>query len=130
MKVNLSVTMLLGEEGMRVELNDKDAGVPVARFQLTADQTCQLFGRLSNIPVEADVYNLDKVGKQLEFKTLKFDLPEHTLSNRKEVAIKEALRVCPEGWVPDEYFGSQDSFVHDGRGKTIASTLIRKWAKK
>jgi hypothetical protein len=44
-------------------------------------------------------------------------LSKTALRMLRNASINEGMRVCPEGWVPDEYF------VHDVRGKTIASTL-------
>lgn len=64
-----------------------------------------------------------------EWYTAIFELPEANYMNRKEVAIETIKTVCPDGWTPDLYFGSQNSFFREN-GKEYARVTIRRWIEK
>lgn len=48
---------------------------------------------------------------------------------RKKAAADIADRVCPDGWIADHYFNSQNSFYYKD-GQTWARTTIRRWVDK
>ena len=121
------ITMLVGEDGMKIKIHDNDASITFARIKLTPIQLAQALGRLGYTECEIEVHLLDKVGKKMEHKTIEFELPEtNTLFRNKDMAEKVCVEYCPEGWVPDLYFGSQGSFFTKD-GKQYARTTIRRW---
>lgn len=72
------------------------------------------------------VYDVfDKVGKTIETDFIEFPMPED-FQHDKEVAKVQAEKHCPEGWVPDKSFNSQNSFFQID-GKSYARTTIRRW---
>mgnify|MGYP001806871344 CR=1 FL=1 len=133
-KINASITFLpdSGGEGCRIDIEDKDANVIIFRGELNAEQFCQMMGRLACTRfTEAKVGPLDKIGKIHQLERIAFKVPGITpySPNRKDVAREEAKRVCPEGWEPDTYFGSQDSFFTRD-GEVWAGTIIRRWVPR
>ena len=128
MKINAAITLLFSEDGFRLELHDRDAGEQFVRIHLNNKQTCQVLSRLACTECEsAEVFNLECVGKKLEHKPFEFRMPDNiSYKDRKEIAIAEAQKQCPEGWVPDTYFGSKDSFVIRNK-EQWAKTTIRRW---
>ncbi len=79
------------------------------------------------------VDELDKVGLVQENKTFEFYMgtlvETNTPVNMNSEAIRIAKRECPEGWVPDENYSSQESFFFRD-GEQWARTVIRRWVKK
>ena len=130
MKSDFTITMLSGDDGVKMEIRDKASRVIFFRCKLTPEQFCQAMGRRGDTQVEeASVHQLDKVGKQKEQETLRFRMPDFNFMTRKEVAHREALRICPEGWEPSNYYGSQGSFyVVDG--EEYATTIISRWVDR
>jgi hypothetical protein len=74
------------------------------------------------------VFGLDRVGKEMEMKPFEFEIDSGSNYEQKntEKARVEVDRVCPEGWSPDHYFNSKDSFfIKDD--KVFARTMLRRW---
>lgn len=128
------ITLLFSEEGLRVELIDRLSGITFVRVKLNQEQTCQAMSRLAHTHCDIEVFGLEVVGKCLEIKDLTFPIGNVDYYDRKKVAIEKALEFCPEGWVPDEYYGSKGSFYDkkdkDGNKITWARTHIRRWVDK
>jgi len=125
--VNPKITILIGVDYTTIELHDSLSGVTLADIKLTPEQLSSALSRVGYTPCEAEVHNLDKVGKKQEIKKHTFDMPEkYTYEERNALAYKLALETCPEGWEPDNYFNSQDSFSGSG-ANTTARCTIRRW---
>jgi len=123
---NAKITMLFSEDGLRIELRDGDANITFARVTLNPAKACHAMSRLCNVECECEVVGLDLVGKHMVHKPLEFEIGNVEYKNRKDTAILLASEKCPDGWVPDLYFGSQDSFfVKDG--VNMARCTIRRW---
>lgn len=122
------ITILFNEDGLKIELHDEEAGVLFAHVALNAAQTCQAMSRLSQTRCNVEVRNLEKVGKREEYKPFIFPIPDDVGygKERDRAATQAALELCPEGWTPDTYFGSQDSFLIQD-GKPMARCMIRRW---
>jgi hypothetical protein len=124
---NAQITILANQDAVEIEIRDADACITFARVRLTPEQFCKCLSRLAHVECKASVSDLDLVGKKHENKKLTFPMPLCTeWKNRKTVAYYEAVRVCPEGWEPDDFFGSQDSFFQKD-GEQWASVTIRRW---
>lgn len=127
MKINNpKITMLIGVEQTTIEVKDGDASITFLRLKLTPDQLSAALARHGYVECECEVYGLDLIGKKAEHKDFEFEMPPADFSNLVEIAIKEAERLCPEGWESDGYFGSQGSFFTKD-GKEMARVTIRRW---
>jgi hypothetical protein len=75
------------------------------------------------MPCQFSVIGLEKIGKRHQHKTFEFPIPV----GRNKIKAREIVSsICPEGWVPDKEFNSQDSFfIKDG--EYWARTIIRRW---
>ena len=126
LKTNGSITFSDTKNGATIEIRDNASREEFVEVRLTASQLCQALSRSANTPCEIKTRNLDRVGKTMIMDDLVFEMPKHCYINRKDVAKQEATRVCPDGWTPDLYFGSQRSFFSKD-GKEYARTTIRRW---
>jgi len=121
------ITILVGDEETTIEVHDALAGVTILKATLNAGQFCQALSRLARTECKAEVFDLNRVGKRKITEKLEFPLPlpvEHGL--KKELAKKEAIRICPAGWEPSTYFSSQNSFF-EFDGREWARTFMVKW---
>ncbi len=125
---NGSITFLISEEGARIEIYDRESTICVARIELDVQQLAEMLSRRAMTPCDIRFGNLAVVGKKMKVKKFEFEMPEADWKDRKEVAYKTACKVCPEGWIPDDYFGSRDSFF-DRDGKSFARVHIRQWTE-
>ena len=130
-KAKLTVLLPQDEEGpVRIEIDDADAAVRFLELEVPTVAFVAALGRLAMVRCVASARHLGIVGKRLEHKQLVFEMPEHVGYNeRKGKAAELATKHCPKGWVPDLYFGSQDSFFQKD-GKDCAQTTIRRWVPK
>lgn len=117
-----SISMLFGEDGLRIEVRDALSRAGFVDIFLTPEQVCMAFSRLSNTPCKMEIRDLDKIGKKMEHKSFEFEI----LGEGKESAAIQAAKVCPEGWTPELYFGSQNSFF-ERDDKRFARCTIRRW---
>lgn len=132
-KIDGAITMLFGDDGLRIELFDNDSFKVFAEIKMTPEQVTKAFGRLSNVPCELRVSGLDKVGLKMENKTFEFELPKDFQRNFRSESESELDAIATKlleteggGWVADKYYGSQNSFfIKDG--KKYARVTIRRW---
>lgn len=124
---NPTMEMLIGAEGTEIRITDEKSGVSFVQVKLNPEQPSRLFARQACVKCEVEVRNLELVGKQLENDMLEFEIPSGTTRyNGLEQIVKLSKDACPEGWTPDEYFGSQNSFFTKG-GKSFARCAISRW---
>ena len=130
MKINGKITLLFNEDGLNIEVHDDDAVITFLEIQLNQKQTCQALSRLSYTECqEVEVRNLDHVGKIRERQGFIFEMPKSDWNTRQEIAANKALELCPEGWIPDIYFGSQDSFFAENNVE-YARTSMSRWIER
>jgi hypothetical protein len=134
MKIKGAISILGNTDEVEIEIYDPQSRCVFVSLVLTPSEFCQAaFGRLVRIPCTILVDNLEKVGKELNLDKIRFELPKDYLyankSDLKEKAEELAVKNCPEGWTPDLYFGSQNSFFEKD-GKLWAQTTIRTWVEK
>lgn len=130
MKINnASITILINRDCAIIELHDHASGITFLNLQLTPAQLTSALSRLSRTPVESmEVKDLDKLNKKMEVQQHEFEIPDYGYQYRQHLDdIKRlAIQTCPEGWQPDEYYGSQNSFFEKD-GKRYARVVIRRW---
>lgn len=118
--------MLISEDGIKLEIQDKESGRRFLKGIISPADFCSMMGRVACVPVELEVQDLDKVGRKQEMRTWEFEVPDVSYSERKSTAATLAQINCPKGWVPDVCFGSKDSFFKEG-DVNWARTIIRRW---
>ena len=124
MKIEGQISILISRDNRTtIEVRDKNSTITFVEITLTNDQLASALSRLAHTPCEIEVRGLDKVGKKMEMDTLTFEVD----AADKETAAKLAIESCKDSeWVPDTYFGSQNSFTYK-EGKITARTTIRRW---
>ena len=124
---NAKISILVDGDKTRIEIKDGDAAVTFIRVELTPEQLSKCLSRLSSVECKATVDNLEHVGKTHTCKRFEFPLTDDVnYDNKKEIAKELAVSLCPDGWEPDLYFGSQDSFFTKG-DEQWAKCTIRRW---
>lgn len=118
-----------GEDGfINITVRDRSSRTNFLTVEVSLANFTQAITGLAETDCQIEVRNLDRVGLKKESKALEFSTPEGSGYRNKEMAFKEALRLCPEGWSVNNYFNSQDSFfTKDGR--EWARTSIVRWIK-
>ena len=132
MDINARVTILVDRDGAAIEIEDDDAAITFVKLEMSTDQFCSAIGRLSSCEtLSCKVNGLDRVGKNHECKKFEFLIGDKNTAfdKRKEIAYDIAVKSCPEGWEPDKYFGSQDSFFTKGE-ELWGRVTIRRWVEK
>ena len=124
------ITILVSQDSTKIELYDYIAGVTFAEIELTPQQLSQALSRLGYTQCKAKVTALDRLNKLHENKNHEFEIPENCSFYDKTIeTVKElAKATCPDGWIPDLYFGSQNSFFKQD-GKNMARCVIRRWVE-
>jgi hypothetical protein len=127
MKLKCKISLLVDKNGARIELHDEPSGLTFFVAQMSAENFMGALGRLGYSEVDkAEVFNLGKIGKKLLISKLEFEMPEGVLHKEQcEVAYRLALEKCPEGWEPDNYFNSQDSFFYKNEKRCARATIRR-----
>lgn len=115
-----------------LEIRDCDSNSRFLKAELTNEQVVDIMRGYGDVKAEASFYGLDKLGKKMEVKILKFPLEVKVGAygeERERVACETVDKHIPDGWEADKYFRSQDSFfVRDGQ--MYARTTIRRWVDK
>jgi hypothetical protein len=128
MKVKGSITLLVNQEGTTITIRDKESSLNLCEVTLTPQQLSAALSRLAHTPCELEIFekSFEHVGKKLETDRLEFEIPVGFIRANKELVNKLALEATPEGWVPDLYFNSQNSFFTRD-GKNYAMCVVRRW---
>ena len=127
--IDPKITILFDDGGMIIEVHDNPSSSTFLKVKLNPKQTCQALSRSAHTDCKVEVFNLDRVGKKMEYKPFEFPvrkLDEYPVGkDDKQLAISEVERVCPEGWIPDLYFGSQGSFFEKDDVRWARTTIRR-----
>lgn len=122
------ISILINRESTTIEIIDDDASVTFAKITLTPEQLSSALSRMAHTRCNIEVNGLDKVGKTMINKKHEFDIHgiDIDYNKRSEILSEIIKETLPEGWVPDNYFGSQDTFFKKD-GRDYARTTIRQW---
>jgi hypothetical protein len=131
MKLKGFATLLFNNDGLHLKIEDDNSGISFLEIYFDEKQTCQLLSRLANVSCDMEIWDIDKVGKQLEISKISFEIPKNlSYETKREVAYEKAkefcLKNCESGWIPDNYFRSQSSFFSED-DKEYARCTIRRW---
>lgn len=104
-----------GEKKLSISITDRKSSSLIFEAYFPLDQLAEMLLGVG-ARGEGKVYTGDHIGKQLKVDKITFPIPDCDYGERKAIAIKEAEKYTPEGWVADQYYGSQDSFYQqDGQ---------------
>ncbi|MFA5299684.1 MAG: hypothetical protein WC389_15985 [Lutibacter sp.] len=121
------ITFLINRESTTIELYDPVAYVTFLEIKLTPEQLSSALSRLGHTPCTVIVEHLEAIGKKRETKNIEFPMPSLYEYNKQQAIAKElAIQNTPEGWEPDLYFGSRESFFKKGE-QQYARTQIMHW---
>lgn len=123
---NTKIDILFNNNGLTINIYDVASGLPIAEIELDSTQTLEALSRQSHTYCNMKTYNLDKIGKKLNIAYLYCKLPTNVFRD-VEMAVQEVVNNCPEGWEPDLFFNSQDSFMNDSKGNRWCVSIIRKY---
>ncbi len=127
MKINEpQITTSFERSGLIIKLRDDTSSNDIAEIKISAKNLALAFSGLYGVECEAKIFNIDKINKKMEHKKFEFEIGKDSFFNRKEIAIEKIKNTCPEGWIPDMYFSSQDSFFTKNE-KDYARCTIRRW---
>lgn len=123
-----AITILVNREFTTIELIDKKSNITFAKVTLTPEQFSSALSRTAYTDCAIEVAGLDKLNKLMEVQKIEFPLPKtfDKYSQDRKSTFEIGKTYCPEGWVMDDYFSSQDSFFEKD-GKRFARTCIRRW---
>lgn len=126
------ITLIIDREGATIQLIDSMSSTTFVEVKLTTEQLCSAMGRLAYCPCEIGVMGLDKVGKKHENKNFEFEINEALMNSARgldrdnSALYNAAKKACPEGWEPDNYFSSQNTFFSKDK-KQYCRVIIRRW---
>jgi len=122
------ITILVNQEYTTIELYDYVSGLTIVDIKLTAEQLSQALSRLGYTKCEAKILNAEMINKNMEMDKLSFEIGEieRFKKGANKLITEKALAACPEGWIPDTSFNSQDTFFEKD-GIKYARTTIRRW---
>lgn len=127
MEIQGAITILFSADGLKISVKDRDSSITFAEIKLNQEQTCQAMSRLAQTDCRITVREIEKVGKKMEHQEFVFEIPKgNGQKNRKKEIEEKCLQDCPDGWKPDLYFNSHNSFFTKD-GKKYARTTMRRW---
>jgi len=144
-ELDLNLTILGDEKGVHIDIYDSDAGICFLQIKLTPEDFLGLtLGRNAQRQVTGEFHSVHRVGKQLKIDHITFRIPDSIdYKERENIAYAAALThsACQQGWIPDKYFGSQNSFftkqkpfeqqeLASSRSESWARATVRKWVEK
>lgn len=126
----LNPTLTINTVDDKVKIEISEGRNEVLTLTVQSSEFLRALGRLGNVAcLEATLLRPEIAGRRQEHQDLEFPLPDGTdLGTRQQAAREAGMRLCPEGWTADLYFGSRNSFF-TREGKQWARTIIRRWVK-
>lgn len=129
-KASASISRVQTHKGSHVSIRvvDEVSHMQVCELELSLEEFARLICNESFGDITCHLGDYpERLGKVRESKKIEYLVGEVIYGDgRKEAAIKEGQKHCPEGWTLSEYFGSQDSFFYDD-DKMWARTTIMRW---
>ncbi len=125
------ISILCHEDEVTIDVYDYVSGSTLVGVKLSSRQFTQALSRMMYTKCKSvEVLNLDRINKKHEHKPFEFELPvvddRFNYEQREKIAKECVKDLCPDGWVADTYFSSQNSFFSKD-GKEYARTIIRRW---
>lgn len=127
MELKGKITILISREGTTIEIEDENSNTRFVKVFLTPEQLSAVLSRQASVECELKVVKLERVGKKHENKSFEFEIDKEKASSSNTDELYEiAKSKLSDGWIPDKYFSSQNSFYKKD-GKQYANCTIRRW---
>lgn len=127
MKIEGNITVRFEPNGVKIELEDVVANSRLASISIDVPAFMRILSGLSFMPCNIDIPNIDKIGKKHENKEFRFPIDkELASSSHREKLTRLAQSLLSDGWIADDYFGSQDSFSFKD-DQWFAKCVIRRY---
>lgn len=125
--IKAAIDIFVNSTGTTINVYDKTSHLQIIEIELTPEQLSQALSRLSHTECTASVFDLDKINKTHEHKTMTFEIPKELSSRKHTEQLHEiALGKVEDGWCPDKYYGTQTSFS-TSNGICYANVIVRRW---
>lgn len=128
--IDARIDFFINGDRTEIVIHDAVSSLRILEITLTPVQLSQAMGRLSmtKCAVFVNEYSLDKLNRKLEVSQHEFEIPDfgYDKRNKKKDVFELAVKSCPDGWQPDNYFESQGSFFTKDN-KQYARCTIRRW---
>lgn len=118
------ISIYINEDKTTIQVRDVKSHIVFLEINLTPEQLSMALSRLSDTPCELKVRGLDKVGKNMGYKTLELPVPENASNEEIEHIFDNHLKGSE--WISDNYFNAKNSFFYKEKQK-YARTTIRRW---
>lgn len=115
---------------MHIQLEDSKAGITPIEIKISCTNLMKALTGFAYQPCTFSARHIEYVGMIKERDRLSFPIPTANWNNQKEVAIEEAKKYTPEGWIAADRYNSQDSFTRNPDGSYNANTQIVRWVKR
>jgi len=126
-KSKFSVTFLIDNNQTTLKVQCPTSKELILDLDFTNEQLIQLMSRLACVEVDGEVSeHLERVGMKREHKDFTFPLLQKDAYNTDKAReiIKDA---CPDGWLAQTSFSSQNSFFTTTDGVAMARTTLYRW---
>jgi hypothetical protein len=124
-QIETKLDIFVGETETSIYINDVNAGIRFAEITISNAKLLQAIARTGRVESICLIRDIERIGKKLSVNVMTFEMP-NDCENLKESAYELAKKVCPSGWIVENYFGSQGSFFRKD-GKAFCNATIRKW---
>ena len=116
------------QQKISIKVRDDNSRITFLEIEIDLAKFTECLTGLSEVDCNIKTRGLGKVGKTKEMKPFEFEMPEDKKwdNDRKVIAANLASKLAPEGWKPELYFNSQNSFF-DKDGKQYARTSLLRW---
>lgn len=127
MKFNLSISRN-SKDIVGIEVVCKESRTRFLKLELTLEEYAQVITGLSHLEVEGEVKGLDTVGKTRVREQRSVVVAKDIGSKPKEYLEDWLIRNCSEeGWILNNYLGSQNSVVSNGVDKYTINYSVYKY---
>jgi hypothetical protein len=132
---DVRITILIQDKDIEFKFYDYLSCKTFFIFSLNFSNFIKALGRLAYVKCKsASVLNLAYLNKKMIHKPFSLRISKSLYSNSysKRKEIEDLIKKkCPEGWIPDLYLNSQDSFKIDHtNNQYFVNTIIRKYIKE
>ncbi len=129
LEIDAKLDLLVGET-TTITVHDTRANVVLLEIELDPPQLAAALGRRSRVPCRAKLPGWQHAGMVHELRNFEFPFPGYDLyaggGDQWQAAFRQATRCAPDGWTPDQHFGSHGSFFEKD-GEPWARCTIRRW---
>lgn len=120
------ISILIDRDWTTIEIHDSKAATTFVKVKLTPAQLSSALSRLAMTECEAEVGDLDRVGKTHEWKSFEFEISGSADASLNQACQKAMKKAGLKDWISDDYYSSQNSFFSK-EGKNYARVTIRRY---